>query len=243
MSAATTESINETKIVGGKTLTISDHLQSLIDNVNGKIKTLKSEILEIYETAKLEGFTPLEARMLIKVKVIDVSDGYLRRILPDEAKDQSKVRHKLPQQQEIEEQDDEDEFELETPQDFIKKEDPEIPSLPNNIVDAETTELKDLPEPKDEIPVHYEGKDLANQGEQINKLLDQIQKLTKENTELRMKQIGTLSVKFDFEYDYEMPSGDIVPFIVTVFPDKKDGYIRLNKAKIEANERKEAKKK
>lgn len=43
--------------------------------------------MEIYETAKKRrGVTPLETRMLIQVKVVIVSDRYLRQILPYEAK-------------------------------------------------------------------------------------------------------------------------------------------------------------
>ena len=71
---------------------ISPHLLDLINAANNSISTLKEQILEIYETAKTEGFTPQEARILIEVKVVKFSDRYLRRILPDEAKDQNKVR-------------------------------------------------------------------------------------------------------------------------------------------------------
>ena len=75
-------------------LRISQHLQDLITAANVTIRehydTLKEQILEIYKTAKLEGFTPFQARLLIKDRVVDVSDRYVRSVLPAEARDQSK---------------------------------------------------------------------------------------------------------------------------------------------------------
>jgi uncharacterized protein (UPF0335 family) len=98
---------------------ISSHLQDLIDTVNNSIQTISEQILEIYETATKEGFTPQEARALIEVKVINVSARHLRRILPIEAKDQSKIR--IPPTNDDDDDDDDDnddEFELEKPSDF-----------------------------------------------------------------------------------------------------------------------------
>lgn len=108
--------------------------------------------------------------------------------------------------------------------------------IPNTDPELEQI-LKDLPEPVDnDKPAIYNAQELADSGKQIIKLQTQLQK---QQQQIREFQVD----KFDFEYDYEMPSGDIIPFIVTVFPAKRDGYIRLNKAKIEENERKEAKNK
>ncbi len=61
--------------------------------------------------------------------------------------------------------------------------------------------------------------------EEIAELEDQVAKLTKEVISLRIAKVTTFGNKFDFEYDYELPNGEIVPFIVTCFPDKKTGYI------------------
>jgi len=222
---------------------ISAHLQELINNANSSIQTLKSQILEIYETAKLEGFSPLEARMLIEVKIVKVSDVYLRKVLPAEAKDQSKVRN----QKEVEEDEDEnEEFEEEKPEDFAIHVS-QIPAPATEIKDAETVPDKDHESTKEEIPTPQQLKEnvtfMQFHNETVERLTTKISQLEEDVTKLRMKQVGTIGNKFDFEYDFEMPSGDIVPFLVTVFPDKKDGYIRLNKEKIEANEAKEAKKK
>lgn len=241
-----------------KTKTLSAHLQELIDVANKSIQTIKEQILEIYETAKTEGFTAEEARALIEVKVIRVSKGYLRQVLPEEAKESKfankKKTHKFDTEDfdEDEDDDEEDEAQLVTPNKV-----PNIPPPKQEIKEAETTEVKewDLPEPEDSIndtavtaaaeanepDTHEETKALQEYVE-YKKLQREIENLKRENTQLRMEKVGTFGNKFDFEYDYEMPSGSIVPFIVTCFPDKKTGYIRLNKDKIAADEEKERKK-
>ena len=228
------------------TRTMSQHLQDLIDAANRTTETLGQQIIEIYETAKKEGFTPMEARALITVKVIKVSDRYIRRILPDEAKE-TKYSNKFDTEDLVDD-DDDSEAELVPPTTAATDKPPKIPESKYEIKDAQSEELHDLPEPQEEESdiqtAKYDPQEINTRiGKENIQLKDQVEKLTKENTELRMKQVGTLGNKFDFEYDYEMPSGDIVPFIVTCFPDKKDGYIRLNKTKIEENERKEAKRK
>ena len=221
---------------------ISPHLQDLIDAANNSIQTIKEQILEIYETAKNEGFTPQEARILIEEKVVKASDRYIRLVLPDEAKD-SKFANKKKVDFDTEDFENGDENEPEA--ELIPPN--KVPKIPTayEINDAESVEeeLHDIPEPIDE-PYNVTIDDIhtATNDEMI-KLRDQIQQLTEENTRLRIQKIGTISNKFDFEYDFEMPSGSIVPFIITVFPDKKDGYIRLNKTKISENEKKEAKRK
>ena len=45
---------------------ISQHLQDLIDAANNSVGTLKEQILEIYYQAVKEGFTPHQAKFLIK---------------------------------------------------------------------------------------------------------------------------------------------------------------------------------
>jgi hypothetical protein len=232
---------------------ISKHLQDLINTVNNSIQTVKEQILEIYDTAKKEGFTPQEARILIEEKVIKVTDRYIRLVLPSEAKDQSKVRNKNINTDDFENGDNdnnEDEYELEKPSDFAELL-PQIPAPPEQkIVDADSEELlHDLPEPTEDDSVQDIPKGVDDEfpitetGKEVLRLRSVVEQLTEENTRLRIQKIGTVANKFDFEYDYEMPSGSIIPFIVTAFPDKKTGYIRLNKSKIEENEKKEAKKK
>ena len=133
--------------------TLSAHLQELIDVANNSIQTITKQIIEIYQTAKQEGFTPEEARALIEVKVIKVSSRHLRRILPDEAKDQSKVRHSTTDDDIDTEDDDDDndnEFELETPKDFAAT-CRQIPAPKSEIQDAESEELRDLPEPTEDL--------------------------------------------------------------------------------------------
>ena len=51
--------------------------------------------------------------------------------------------------------------------------------------------------------------------------------------QLSIQKTGTTTgeKKFNFEYDFELPNGEIVPFVVTVFPEKNTGFIRLNKSK------------
>lgn len=203
---------------------ISQHLQDLIDDANQSIQTVKEKILEIYHTAKKEGFSPFEARILLEEKVVKVSDRYIRLVLPEEVKDQSKVRTKTTtakkkgesEQQEEEEEDNNDDFAEHVPQ---------IPAPKQEIKDAESTEItkeSDSPDPTTDTAAPAISKTAK---EEIAELEDQVAKLTKEVISLRIAKVTTFGNKFDFEYDYELPNGEIVPFIVTCFPDKKTGYI------------------
>ena len=117
-----------------------------------------------------------------------------------------------------------------------------IPPTAYDIKNAETTEVKefDLPEPQQQLKEDDfdESQNVTYDKDLIDRYVKEINRLETENARLRMAKIGTFGNKFDFDYDYEMPSGDIVPFIVTCFPDKKTGYIRLNKEKIAEAEKK-----
>lgn len=236
--------------VKGTPTHISQHLQDLINVANASIKTFAEQILEIYHTAKKEGFTPEEARILIDERVVTVSSRYLREILPDEAKNKKMIRHKKDEIAELAPQN------LQEGSEDLQESKEKDVNIPTNydIKDAESEEYKEkyLPEPTQELPqddfdqsqeVTYD-KDLVDRYvKEISRLEDELAKLNKQVTELKMQKVGTFGNKFEFPYSYEMPSGDFVPFIVTVFPDKKDGYIRLDKEEIKRVAEKEAKRK
>ncbi|HSF50876.1 MAG TPA: hypothetical protein VLA74_08970 [Nitrososphaeraceae archaeon] len=66
---------------------ISQHLQDLIDAANNSVGTLKEQILEIYHQAVKEGFTPHQAKLLIKERVLaKAAPSYIYKVLPEESK-------------------------------------------------------------------------------------------------------------------------------------------------------------
>ena len=66
---------------------LSPHLQDLIDGANNSVGTLKEQILEIYHQAVKEGFTPHQAKLLIKERVLaKVAPSYIYKVLPEESK-------------------------------------------------------------------------------------------------------------------------------------------------------------
>lgn len=198
---------------------ISQHLQELINVANSSVKTLAEQILEIYNTAKLEGFTPQEARILIDERVVSVSSRYLREVLPDEAKETKYTPKKRNSDVEPV---------------------PPPPKIPNNyqIKDAETVieEEHDLPEPTQELPSDDDdsdqSQDVIYDKDMVNRYVKEIARLEEENTRLRIAKVPTFGNKFDFEYDLEVRD-QILPLIVTAFPDKKTGYVRLDKKRLE----------
>ena len=66
---------------------ISQHLQDLIDAANNTVGTIKEQILEIYHQAVKEGFTPHQAKLLIKERVLaKAAPSYIYKVLPEESK-------------------------------------------------------------------------------------------------------------------------------------------------------------
>ncbi len=206
---------------------ISQHLQDLIDSANVTIRehydTLKEQILEIYETAKLEGFTPFQARLLIKDRVVDVSDRYVRSVLPAEAKDQSKknlyIKHDaehVPHHS------------LNTGSEKGEEQEKEVPEQ-----EQEQKSLHDLQESTQELEPDdpRKGEERALDSYEINTLksdLERARKIIREQTEqiqqLSVKQVKTFGHKFNYNTDFEYPKGTFIPIIITSFPDKEIAY-------------------
>ena len=65
----------------------------------------------------------------------------------------------------------------------------------------------------------------------INNYVKKIAKLEEEIAKLKVERIPTRSNKFEFNYPLEVKD-QILPLIITVFPDKQDGYVRLDKARL-----------
>lgn len=69
---------------------LSQELENLIKIANETIEksetTIKQRLLDVYNQAIKENFTPLQARNIMKEKIKNVSDRYIRKILPQEAK-------------------------------------------------------------------------------------------------------------------------------------------------------------
>jgi len=79
-------------------LQLSSKLQLLIDEANKFTKTWADKVLAVYDQAKIEGYTPQEARKLVEEKIFSVSSRHMRRILPTESKNQNMVRVSKPKQ-------------------------------------------------------------------------------------------------------------------------------------------------
>lgn len=70
------------------TTSISPRLTNLIAEANFTLENAKEKILAVYNYAvQNDGFTPIEARKLIKEKVVNVTDRYIREVLPEEARE------------------------------------------------------------------------------------------------------------------------------------------------------------
>ena len=70
---------------------ISSTLSNLIAEANYTLENAKDRILAVYDYAvKKDGFTPSEARDLVEKKIVNVTNRYIRKILPEEAK---KMKH------------------------------------------------------------------------------------------------------------------------------------------------------
>ena len=61
-------------------------LEKEISKVNNSMRTLAEGILSVYNMARQKGFEPLEARKIVEDRIINVTPQYLRRLLPEEAK-------------------------------------------------------------------------------------------------------------------------------------------------------------
>lgn len=88
------------------------------------------------------------------------------------------------------------------------------------IKDADSQEFeKDLPEPQQEI------EDLLEQEEPVTFDKDFVNRLVEENAVLREP--------YETEYDFELPNGEIFPFIIRSYPDldKRTAKLSPNKAK------------
>jgi hypothetical protein len=113
--------------------------------------------------------------------------------------------------------------------------------VPNDTYETINTTTKTL-------PTAYEVKDAEQVGEAVDQIYDLEQeeqseqephviydqdyvKRLEQKIEEQQKEIEYLKQKYDFVYDLEVKD-QILPEIVTCFPDKKTGYIRIDKRKL-----------
>lgn len=89
---------------------ISPTLSNLIAEANYTIENAKDKILAVYNYAvENDKFTPQEARQLVEKKIVNVTDRYIRKILPEESKQtkftpkgQNSNVEQVPPQEELE---------------------------------------------------------------------------------------------------------------------------------------------
>ena len=219
---------------------ISQHLQDLINAANKSVGTLKEQILEIYYQAVKEGFTPHQAKLLIKERVLaKAAPSYIYKVLPEESK-----RTYISQ----ENKENSENISSSVQRDILKDSQETKPNIENiadssyQVQEAESIgeELKGVSESEQQLPPQED--DQRNSEDQIL-VTYEIQKLRTELKEARqiinqqaekidqlaIKQVKTLGHKFTFEFDFEAPNGIIFPVLVTVFPDKQTGWVIFDK--------------
>ena len=218
---------------------ISQHLQDLIDAANNTVGTIKEQILEIYHQAVKEGFTPHQAKLLIKERVLaKAALSYIYKVLPEESK-----RTYISQ----ENKENIENTSLSIQKDIVEnsqeiEQNIEIITDSYQLQDAESIgeEVKDLSEPEQQLPPQ-EDDDSKNDDQilvtyEIQKLrteLNEARQIINQQAEkieqLSIKQVKTFGHKFTFPFDFESPDGTIVPVLVTAFPDKQTGYVIFDK--------------
>ena len=135
-----------------KSKPISSFLQELIDEANASIETSKTKIMNVYEQALSEGFTPFTARKLVEEKIVNVSKRYIRELLPEDAKDLSKRHLYLKDDEELV---------------------PHVPVKKKQIIDIESGNdedepLTDIPEPEPESTTIRDGENSVTTTEYDN---------------------------------------------------------------------------
>lgn len=78
----------------------SQELLQKIAELKDSLTTAAKMIKEAYDLAIRDGFTPLEARQFLTTQLPFLAERTIRLALPEEAKNQTKVRHTLPQKPE-----------------------------------------------------------------------------------------------------------------------------------------------
>lgn len=203
-------------------LRISQHLEDLIIAANSTTETLVGQVKEIYETAIIEGFTPFQARELIVQRVLSISPSYLRKILPEEAKHVNMIREPIPK---------------EDPKIALQVAQIESAQAETILVEPEVQEDKAFKEQviheskqeQQEIALLKRVSDLENQLKVANKDLI---KANQQIEKLQIKSVKTFGKKFNFNTELELPNHEFLPLIVTVFPDKEEGYVRIDKKRL-----------
>jgi cell division septum initiation protein DivIVA len=194
--------------------TISPTLSNLIAEVNYTIGSVKEKILTAYKYAvETDGFTPKEAAKLLREK-LDFSDRYIRECLPLEAKDQSKVNKS----------------DAEPVPHKSQENDKNVVNITTayDIKEAETTEEFKPSSSMEEFRKQHgtvEQEQEPQEREEPDEIYDKqfVDRLIKENAQLVNS--------FTFEYDLEVKD-QILPLKVTCYPDKKTGYVRLDKGRL-----------
>jgi hypothetical protein len=72
-------------------ISISPKLQELIDNANHNFESAKDIVMDAYNQALREGFSPREAKRILCERIRFFHNRTIRRYLPLEAKDVKKM--------------------------------------------------------------------------------------------------------------------------------------------------------
>ena len=226
---------------------ISQHLEDLIDTANVTIREhyglLRDQILEIYQQAKLEGFTPIQARLLIKDRVVDVTDRYVRQVLPVEASDSRFANKPKPKKPKNNPYINQVEAELVPPTHNLNtssasssssttttttdQQQPQQPTQQDQGLSSEYTTTTGerggkVGDQQQTISVNtYEIQVLKSDLERARKI---IRDQTEQIQQLSIKQVKTFGHKFNYNTDLQYPQGTFIPIIITSFPDKEYAY-------------------
>ena len=215
---------------------ISKHLQDLIDGANNSVGTLKVQILEIYHQAVKEGFTPHQAKLLIKERVLaKAAPSYIYKVLPEESKrtyisqenKENIVNISSSIQRDILENSQETEQNIKIITDSYQLQDTESISEPEQQLPPQED---DDSKSDDQILVTYEIQKLRTELNEARQIINQ---QAEKIEQLSIKKVKTFGHHFTFAYDFEAPNGTIFPYLVTVFPDKETGWVKFDKKRGE----------
>jgi hypothetical protein len=220
---------------------ISQHLQDLIDAANNSVGTLKEQILEIYYQAVKEGFTPHQAKLLIKERVLaKAAPSYIYKVLPEESKrtyisqenkeNSENISSSIQRDILKDSQETNQNIENITDSSYQGQKAESIGEEFKGVSESEQQQLPpkedDQRNSEDQILVTYEIQKLRTELKEARQIIDQ---QAEKIDQLAIKQVKTFGHKFTFEFDFEAPNGIIFPVLVTVFPDKQTGWVIFDK--------------
>jgi hypothetical protein len=197
---------------------ISSQLQELIEKLKTSVLKSKAIYEEFVEEAKKEGFNDLEIDMLLK--------HHLKGIVPDRTLKYYKSLYLSSSRSgQIVQNDDKKVIE-----DSSSDSDKVNITTAYDIKEAETTEPEEF-KPSASMEEFRKQHGTVEQEQQPQEQEEPEEIYDKQFVDRLIKENAQLVNSFTFEYDLEVKD-QILPLKVTCYPDKKTGYVRLDKGRL-----------